>query len=683
MKYVLFLFILLTNTSDAQAVRANKNNGINVFGNNSNSVVINYSNGTVINIPNNSVINYPYTTDDRPKQTNTGDHNLNVNDNRGGTINYLSGPQVQTPTHVLKIRTNTKSYIYVDGRLRDSVTVEAPAIIELKSAGIYALRLVSAYYSDWIIEQDYRVEKTDIGTSTYAFLNFKISPYLHPVHKVDKGKYAYFNIYTGELVTLFKYEIASEFNEGVATVGLDGKLGALDDYGMERIPLTYDPSTKFNFRNGYSEAIKNGKYGLIDENGKATVPFIYDFLSYSGDKYVRAVMKNTWGYVDTLNNVIIPFKYTYVSEIDGNWIKAATGGWTFMMFNTEANDESKVYNAKWGIIDLQGNVVLPVAYRDVLTKATDAPSMPLRMQNARMVPVQKELDWNFIYLGNWKEKSFGPFADVDNISKDMLRVGVIDHKNCRKNKKSPDDCEKYGCLSNFGRQILPIKYDNIFCSENILWISKNDSIGFYNVDSNRQITDLIYEFGYSGKTSMTEAFIGGLAKVYKNGYSGFINKRGKEIIPVENKPGGCHSAKQFGNFHIVGVNDKFGIIRDDGTWVTTMDYDEILLASNDNGAKYENVIAILIRNGKYRYITATGKMLNNKDYDYAGGFWGHTGIAIVGKENKYGLINIKGSQIVPFIYDYIKVISKDFIEAHVNDEVMYINDSGRCLYGCH
>ena len=78
----------------------------------------------------------------------------------------------------------------------------------------------------------------------------------------------------GNEVIACKYDRVHRFNEGLASVKMNGKFGFIDKNGNEIIPFKYDDA--FLFRKGLSKVEMKDKFGFINKSGENVIPCIYD-----------------------------------------------------------------------------------------------------------------------------------------------------------------------------------------------------------------------------------------------------------------------------------------------------------------------------------------------------------------------------------------------------------------------
>ena len=72
-----------------------------------------------------------------------------------------------------------------------------------------------------------------------------------------------------------EYDEIYFFHEGlVRAVGTNGQMGYIDKTGREAIPFQYEVAMDFN--SGLARVRQNEKWGFIDKTGQVVIPFQYD-----------------------------------------------------------------------------------------------------------------------------------------------------------------------------------------------------------------------------------------------------------------------------------------------------------------------------------------------------------------------------------------------------------------------
>lgn len=133
------------------------------------------------------------------------------------------------------------------------------------------------------------------------------------------------------------------------------------------------------------------------------------------------------------------------------------------------------------------------------------------------------------------------------------------------------------------------------------------------------------------------AFSEGLAAVQMNNKWGFVDKTGKEVIPLQ-----YDGASFFSNgLAAVEKNSKWGFIDKNGKEIISLQY--------SGAGDFCEGLAAVLKNGKIGYIDTTGKEVIPCTYDDALGFL--EGLAKVKKGGKWGFIDQTDKEVISFQYD--------------------------------
>lgn len=122
-------------------------------------------------------------------------------------------------------------------------------------------------------------------------------------NKAFLGSFALFD-YTGKQITDFKwklFDIFPEITDGMLRVqevvnNRLGKVGAIDENGVLKIPMIYDALTEFS--EGLSTASLNDKYGVIDKTGKTIIPFQYEGMSSFSEGWAIVYQNKKYGFIN-------------------------------------------------------------------------------------------------------------------------------------------------------------------------------------------------------------------------------------------------------------------------------------------------------------------------------------------------------------------------------------------------
>ena len=201
---------------------------------------------------------------------------------------------------------------------------------------------------------------------------------------------------------------------------------------------------------------------------------------------------------------------------------------------------------------------------------------------------------------------------------------------------------------------LKIYYKDYYgFSDGLAVVELNDKFGFID-KTGREVIPLIYDNAYS--------FSNGLAIVALNGKYGFIDETGREVIPFK-----YDGAKAFSEgFARVLLNNKYGYIDTAGKVVIPFKYD---FAYN-----FFEGFARVVLNDKYGFIDKTGRELTPCKYNYANDF--REGLATVKLNDKFGYIDKTGKEVIPLIYDYASEFAAGLASAELHGNWGYIDKQG-------
>jgi hypothetical protein len=165
------------------------------------------------------------------------------------------------------------------------------------------------------------------------------------------------------------------------------------------------------------------------------------------------------------------------------------------------------------------------------------------------------------------------------------------------------------------------------------------------------------------KYESTGDFSEGLARVKLNGKWGYIDKTGKEVIPLKYD----HAGNFYEGLADVKLNDKWGYIDKTGKEVIPLKYDD--------AGNFDEGLAYVKMNGKYGYIDKTGKEVTPFQYDGVGPFF--QGLAPVRLNGKWGCIDKTGKEVIPLKYDEALYFSEGLAYVKLNGKYGYIDKTGK------
>lgn len=180
---------------------------------------------------------------------------------------------------------------------------------------------------------------------------------------------------------------------------VDGKYGLISISGKEIVPAIYESIETLEYKDGILKVKKDGKYGLIDINGNEIVKTEFNSIATDGyynidSKYdkagyiinIRTDEGYRYGYINYKGRQILDIMYTNIKRItelkDDNLIYLITynngkagvlkNGQTLIeneYENIEFDSVNNIFvlqkNAKQGVYDLEGNMILPIQYENI------------------------------------------------------------------------------------------------------------------------------------------------------------------------------------------------------------------------------------------------------------------------------------------------------------------------------
>jgi len=183
-----------------------------------------------------------------------------------------------------------------------------------------------------------------IGLMLFFACERKYQGKLTPMLDNSSGKWGYVDT-LGKNVIAPKWDMANNFSEGLAVVGLNNRYGYIDEKGVEVIPIKFDSTGSFS--NNIALVSLNDKWGFIDKTGIAIIPIKYDKVSPFSEGLSEVELDGKIGSIDTTGAIIVPFQNIGMEadsplEVISEFLKRFNSGDDFMsLFSVDIN-ETKV-----------------------------------------------------------------------------------------------------------------------------------------------------------------------------------------------------------------------------------------------------------------------------------------------------------------------------------------------------
>ena len=335
---------------------------------------------------------------------------------------------------------------------------------------------------------------------------------------------------------------------------------------------------------------------------------------------------------------------------------------------------------RYGVVDLEGRTVIPLQYDQVVPALNGErfllfsdTLMGIADRSGRMV-VPLEYDYRLY---------------ADGVS-DPFRYGLI----------VMSKGGKYGVLDSAGRTVVPMVYDVVWLVDSNLMILQGydpqitqpyetlmQLDGDTVIPTHRYISwdeDLIYVqnnkklwglYDRSGRVVVAcqydhiDYLHNGLAAVKKDGRTGVIDSRGREVIPVaEDRFGGETPIPQTRNLFILNIDDRFGAVDSLGNTVIPFEYD-----FNPEGSASR--LVFVRGDTAYFLFDTTGRLVctyDDIDWSPECELSEPLSLFAVCRNGLWGLVDTAWREVAPCTYK-----GADFVDGH--HWLMRLDENNSCL----
>ncbi|MDF2454376.1 MAG: hypothetical protein K0R51_369 [Cytophagaceae bacterium] len=399
--------------------------------------------------------------------------------------------------------------------------------------------------------------------------------------------------------------------------------GYSDLFGMMVLEPIY---TKVSpFKQNLAVVQKGDLSGVINCDGMVVLPLQYEKLTDYREGKVWAQKGGLWGLLDDRGRTVLPHQYQDINPI----------------LNTELTWVCK--DKKWGLVDeVKGKILCPLQYDMV----------QIISANATLV------------------KSGEFFGLANHVNCNYLLPLSLQHvKRLTQHELLFEQNNKWGIFHISGKMISEPQYDSIGLSlPNLFIVKKQNKYGLVN---HQGLVQLPLEYDYVG------AFSSGYAAVGQKGLYGYTTRLGKVYIPVS-----YEAVKPFiQGQSAVKKNGKWGIIDIKNQAIVPFDFDKIEANAKNTlwvlskGGKYElfpvgtkqytpgqvyekvypddsTIVVRVVRDGEfYFYNSLTTHLAFNTAFEAAEPLY--EGYSIVKQLGKYGVVNDKGTLVIPAEFEQI------------------------------
>jgi len=110
----------------------------------------------------------------------------------------------------------------------------------------------------------------------------------------------------------------------------------------------------------------NHKSGFVDTNGRLVIPAIYDEVGSFSNGFAPVYKDGKWGIINTRGDIVIPIEHDYIENAWGDREAVVNGVAIVRRPGSNWGDNHSI-----GLIDMNGNVVLPYEFASILFVGKD------------------------------------------------------------------------------------------------------------------------------------------------------------------------------------------------------------------------------------------------------------------------------------------------------------------------
>lgn len=359
---------------------------------------------------------------------------------------------------------------------------------------------------------------------------------------------------------------------------------------------------------------------------------------------LKAVKKNgKWGFIDKNGEVIVPIEYIFVNDYNEGFAGVIL---TKEILDEKTNVLKKVL--KWGFIDGKGNVIIPFLYDTAESFHEGLVGVVLNHKIGFIDKIGKVVI-PFVY----------DYRSEMRFDKNGL-VPVFQNN-------------KHGVINKLGQTVLPFQYDNFIVYYNTLapyeksipnlyaWVILNGKWGGIDINGKPIIP---IEFNYPGGQE-----IGGVIRMIKNSKVGYVNYQGETIVSF------VFDYDDYLQNGLVKIkkDKKNGMADKTGKVIIPFDNDY-----NYFGAISENLIRVTLKDDSQKIIKWDGKEKTefNTKNDCI-----DRGLVWVSRESVWGALNEGGDLVIPFEYDEMGRVNEETRNVRVrkNGKMGLVDTLGRTI----
>jgi hypothetical protein len=381
------------------------------------------------------------------------------------------------------------------------------------------------------------------------------------------------------------------------------------------------------------------KWGYATKTKQIAIPPTYDIASPFNNGTAQVCLNKEWALIDKSNKILIPFAEHRLAEIKtGLFIKGIL----------------KDGEVRMGVVNLQNREIIPSKYErirlihEVLElEIEDKFGVSDLNGNILIKPLYDYIEYigdNLCILS--KDNLHALYNLYGEKLTDFKYMVISDYKNNRSKVRLKD---LFGFINSQGQEIIQPTYEMVypFCNGYAV-IEKGGKYG---------LIDTLGKIVIQTKYDFLRDFHLGVASVKIDTKWGLIDISGKEITKPE-----FEEIRRVYNGIIAAKKDsKWAILNPQGQLLSSFEFDDVKISENDeNEVRDFNLkeptndegYLLISKNQKWGIIDIKGKIIVPTDYDYIYPFTNN--VALIKKNEKWALIDKQGIIKTEFIYDKLE-----------------------------
>jgi len=387
------------------------------------------------------------------------------------------------------------------------------------------------------------------------------------------------------------------------------EFGFMDEEGNLIVDFAYEEVNEFS--EGLAAVSKNGKYGVITTSGEVAVDFVYELIS--DYQLGHAIVKDNgkYGLIDRNGKTMIPIIYEDLQFVFSDQL---------LFFE----------NGRYGLMNMNGRVVKPAQFIDFL---------PFNESCAIVTYDQGKA--------------------ILHSSLELLIPRLLDEIEPIKEGFIASKDEKYGVFDFFGREVVPLIYDEVIATRFPYLIVRKENKFFH-----------ISTADWLPITEPTETFDGWEHIAVFNGTNFLVLRKGNYYwVDSTGKSSKFAKVPWVKCVHqtVIGSlepNGMLGIFNRQGNALTNLEFQEVQVL--------ENGFIKVVKDGKSGVFSEVGTMLLNASYSDIT-YWPSVDLFRTEKDGKQGVYDSQGKMLLSEEYSTIKVHSKQILSVNIGGQLLYYN----------